>query len=121
MIVYRLETTDGRGAYHHLVEVNESILVRCHSDHPSPEEDGMPRNKWNSNYIFGFASMDDLHAWFPKELMMPMHRCDLQLTQYDVPDRHVCRGRTQLAFDAYEGDEIDRRPLIELAKEYSRE
>ena len=71
--------------------------------------------KWDSRYVFGFKNLDDMYRWFPRRLMMTMHRCDLMLTTYEVPDTYVCLGRTQLAFDCYEATEVDRQPLTELA------
>lgn len=117
MRIFRLEDRHGDGVYSSRVPYE--ILSRCEKmgiHHHDPESDGMPYRNWGANHYFGFESMDALHRWFPKPMMMPLHQHGIFLVVYEVDECYVCKGRTQLAFIMDHATEVDRQPLNDLAR-----
>jgi len=115
VIVFRLEGPDGRGPYHTLSETDKRklrslyTLTRLGSCHPSPQED-FGRNSYNGERFFagehkhlryGFASMEQVRAWFPPECRRTLARYwKVRLYRLKLrANAHIFVGAKQVAFN----------------------
>lgn len=118
MIVYRLETEAGLGAYsipkprpynyntpsYLTMEVND-YRGNKNTPHPAPAEDGLSRseNEWHAidhDEYCGFESLDQLQAWFYIDDHDPgaLDRLGLRVAAYKVHGRYVRKGGRQVVF-----------------------
>ena len=97
MMVWRVQTEDGRGPYQSSV-YGKWRTPPSHHGCPMPQMDGM--DGWTREHIFGFASREQLLEWFPLDGHCSMGEAGLYEAIYEVPEEHVVRGRTQLCFRA---------------------
>lgn len=117
MRIYRIEDSRGLGPYH-----ESSPMLRVWrwgaegpfdiaGKHPSPDHDSGLRNWWLAHVTrapdeetldairFGFASLEQLHAWFYNDdWFTSMDKNGFHLRIYDVSDDNVIKGRAQVIF-----------------------
>lgn len=104
MIVYRVENSEGLGPYR-----GHGWHPTRHMDkvtHPNPNwDEGMVEewhrrvgNHYDSQYVFGFESMDQLNAWFNDQEMSDLMVFGYSIVAFEVADSDVIIGRKQLAF-----------------------
>lgn len=102
MLVYRVETEDGKGPYRGMTGHPDPEfhyrLARNHSDyaHPAAEVDGIDVWKLDLSYACGFGSLEALYTWFG-DAMYKLESVGFRLNIFDAPD--VEEGRNQLMFD----------------------
>lgn len=101
--IYRFEDAAGIGMYGFPFALNN--LQR--SRHPAPESDeplmASLEREWchvfSSRNRFGFASLEQLHAWVPyKKWLRGLHADGLFLTEYLCKDADVFLGESQAIF-----------------------
>lgn len=113
MLVYRIEDTQGFGAFNGLAYIHDSrvpgdIRRSCY-DGPSAygeAQRGYPaiqdafRNNPTGRYRFGTKSLDQLREWFFNPAgCVAMGNAGGLLVTYEVPEEHVAMGSQQLVFD----------------------
>lgn len=129
MLFYRVE---------HKTKVNESIptvnvgpyactkLAKLLTDdmyepeiHPTPDSDPLLRDFWEtcwrkSNYVFGFASLTSLHAWFFSEVGKRLADEEGlgRIGIYQVADEHFHKGQFQAIALASELTLIETKPCV---------
>lgn len=105
MLVWRVEDDTGGGIYHSggWVVLFESDFGT--SQHPTPGSDYVLSPKWNkiavtdkTKYRFGFASEEQLNAWFHPDIQDEILSNGFHINQYEVPDEDVLVGDKQAAF-----------------------
>lgn len=114
MKVYRVEDDEGGGPYsgkhHRKVEIAYPKDAQVYW--PVPCEDGLsdvPRD-----YVYGFASMKQVRAWFGSKGRRALAKLGFGLTVFDVDAKSVRRGYHQVAFHKDEAQPIKRLDLATL-------
>jgi hypothetical protein len=117
MLVYRIEDVNGGGIYRgdfsgqnpmgtwsserHPAPRNDSLLVHHINNTRGSRELTLEISDWveHHNYIFGFASPEQLRAWVYEDLWITqMQRRGFRLTVLEVEDNDVLVGHTQCIF-----------------------
>lgn len=124
MRIYRIEK-DGQGPFRRndggslvyeaiamLVATSEGDLIglldfwdpRSPYRHPGPESDvpgwrALSDACQSDPYVCGFASMDQLLAWFDSEAVRgAMHELGAEVLEYEIDESHVLKGGCQVVF-----------------------
>lgn len=109
--IYRIEhVKTARGPYNH-GDIPDSdadgVMVARYDcedrreqthEHPTPSEDGIYDFERGVHYS-GFASMEDLLAWFDQEFLDDVRPHGFHVRKYKVHEDHVLVGHTQVAFE----------------------
>ena len=98
MMVWRVQTEDGRGPYQPPTSSRWRSSTPTSHGCPLPYSDGM--DGWSMEHIFGFASRQQLLEWFPPQDHDSLGSAGLHEAIYEVPEEHVVRGGVQLCFRA---------------------
>lgn len=119
MLVYRIETEGGTGAYF-LQDENGAYRLNRTIDpdkHPVPWDDPdldsfyMMDSQWDCrkcSIVFGFASLEQYNEWFTDE-MREIVRPFTKLSVYDAAD--VLLGEKQLVFNLETAQLMERREI----------
>lgn len=99
MVVYRVETEDGMGAY----RAYAASWAHCSDNHPDPVRDGIFKDYEEKNrcedYYYGFFNLYDCINWFFLDWLQSWYILDtVYVYAYEVDDALVKRGETHLAF-----------------------
>jgi hypothetical protein len=129
MLVYRVETADGKGPYNGwgFGDMTEAQMNRhmdmstAHSNkrtHPTPQVDRVwqknPQSKrFGDGYLFGFGSRADLTAWFGG-WGEHLADCGYRVNVYRVPLRSVIAGRNQVAARKFNMTPLRSLPITKL-------
>lgn len=142
MLVYRIETDEGKGVYS--AGYGHKYTAAALSDngrdlwHPSPDEEPaikdfwegtkLSRNKriaWQNKgrwaWYCAFESMDQLLEWFPKEGLYQMwnammrHGRTGQIVTYKIPANQVKRGDRQVIFLLEKAEKVSSIALERFA------
>lgn len=121
MLVYRIETAQGVGAFQAGLTHAHDRAVRVHTyrscyDGPSPEASGLPRAPYDGSSRFGCHSLEQLRAsWFfdPKGCAAMAAQGGF-LSTYEVDDAAVQTGSQQLVFDIRRAKLVERVPACAL-------
>ena len=114
MRVFRVETTIGEGPYRHAGVGSELCKRHCgNAHHPGPfddrnvEGDRLINFLWQDrSFVFGFASLEQLLAWFVEELeLLAQH--EFVVSVYE--SSQVVYGKFQVIF-------IKESPSVETIK-----
>jgi hypothetical protein len=110
--VYRVETVDGRGAYRATFNphVGRTTDEFGNDRIPAPREDGL--SGFTRDHYFGFASVEQLQAWFTRADRANLHECGLSMSVYLVDPDDVKYGRKQVCFVRHKARLVERLPLI---------
>lgn len=104
MNIYRVETSAGVGPYNDIASPTtiSDALFKAHArdggHHPGPWGD-IPSFKEGGVYKFGFASKEQLNAWFGPEAREILKRAGYVVGVYKVDGRALKRGAHQIAFN----------------------
>lgn len=121
MKVWRVAGQDGKGFY--FTEVNGTVMSSAVSkmigrdissmtdQHPRPDDDGI-QNVTTSDH-FAFASLEQLHAWFDKEMFIASCKQGALLEIWEVEERYVKKGRKQVCFHRKKAKRIE---VVKLEK-----
>lgn len=98
--VYRVEHFDGRGAY---FSSTYDVAMDGHTNEhrPCPWEDGLADFE---EYHFGFASREQMLAWWDASHLKRLVECGCRIAQYAVDAAYVQHGRRQVVFNRYEAE-----------------
>lgn len=100
MLVYRVEK-DGIGPYRH-DNVDENLWSKLYSHddrRPGPYRDGIKNiEKVRYDIHFGFKDIESLKIWF-KGARSALRKNGFNLVIYEVPNKWVCVGNTQVGFN----------------------
>ena len=107
MLVYRIEDEDGKGMYHSSKAISMEVDERKHKE---PCSDSLLAPVWLSlstgsreTFVFGFASIEQLRNWvYDDDWLYKLHETGFILSVYDVPDKDVIAGHTQVMFLRFE-------------------
>jgi len=107
--VYRVEHFDGRGAYH---SGTYDVAMDGHtSEHrPGPWEDGLSDF---GNLHFGFASREQMLAWWDERQLKQLVEHGCRIAQYAVDVAYVMFGGRQVVFDRYEAELVAAEVEVE--------
>ncbi len=112
MIVYRVETQEGRDVYFSTRDDEWEQAIEAHRSgnhqHPCWRDDGM-ESTYNHSMIFGFASPEQMKAWFNGTERLYMATFGLLCSCY-VTSR-VSLGHNQLAFYREDATLLWQKPL----------
>jgi hypothetical protein len=105
MIIYRVEDCEGGGPYNGKRKdaVRDALphlfcgFDECPDRHPMPHAD-IPNWDRYSGYHFGFASFDQLAAWFTPGERDTLRGLGFGIAVYAVPADYVMQGGRQAAF-----------------------
>lgn len=116
MIVYRVETSLGKGPYYYDQPQAKDweIAIEHHREgdeqHPSMYDDGALYADWKFGMIFGFASIDACCAWFNGTERLFLSTFGHFLSAYEVSGK-IAMGKKQLAFDRKSAELLWQKPL----------
>lgn len=104
MLVYRLQDEIGQGPY--WAGAADGFDLWNTETHPSPQQDiGFHKD----GYIYGFANLRQYREWFHEEKWNKhFQERGFTVCVYDVPNRHVFEGWSQVSFLCCTGKIIDR-------------
>jgi len=116
MIVYRVETSLGKGPYYYEQPHSDEweIAIAHHREgdeqHPSMHDDNTMVEDWDWHMIFGFASIDDCRAWFNGAERLFLSTFGHFLSAYEVSGK-IAIGHKQLAFHRANAKLLWQKPL----------
>jgi hypothetical protein len=127
MIVYRIEDSNGYGAFHSLSYAHDDFALQEDvpqaMSHPAPRSDAERGTELAAFYRGGFAddrfrfgcrSKHQLRLWFRSEKGRgAMAQYGGVMVTYYVPDEHVKRGRYQVAFNIDKASRLSSVPANE--------
>ena len=99
--VWRIEDDEGAGPYDSGLGWDELYHHQHSVRHPAPGAEGEP---WfrkcgvSRDYVFGFTSLEQFHAWFSPEDIEAIYYKGFILRTYEVEEEHIMRGERQCAF-----------------------
>lgn len=107
MKLFRVIGKDGHGFYFSEiapdVKLSDSVskaIGRDISDfseqHPKPEVDGI--KDFSEDYVFAFSSLQQMHAWFDKDMFNASVAFDAKVEVWSVDATHVKIGNRQVCF-----------------------
>jgi hypothetical protein len=109
MLVYRVEDSEHGGPYNGSMKGSVRCelvhLFACMGDHemrhPTPYEDipGWRDVTGRERFHFGFASLEQLRAWFSEHERSTLRRLGFGVAVYNVEPEHALTGMRQVAFD----------------------
>jgi hypothetical protein len=119
MRVWRVAGKDGKGFYFTEVKpgtvmssaVSEMIgrdISSMTDQHPRPDDDGILNVRKTDH--FAFSSLDQLHAWFDRDMFIASCKQGALLEIWEVDERHVKKGRKQVCFHRKKAE------LVEVVK-----
>ncbi len=133
-LVWRVQSTDGRGLYvgrplNCTDEMNYDPNDKDKDEfarmrHPCPADDyelapqweSLRRNGIHDMYIFGFLNPEQLLSWvYKEEWHEEIHNAGFKVYVFEVPDEYVCTGATQACFYGYHATLISVVDIIDLA------
>lgn len=110
MLIYRVENSNGIGPY-----TNEDNLMQKHTysgnpKQPEPGEDFTLRLAMTAKfkdlelpekYKFGFCSLEQARKWiYKKSWCNSLRNNGYRLVAFEVPDKYVLSGRSQVVYDS---------------------
>lgn len=142
MLVYRIETDEGKGVYSagYGFKYTAAALADDINEpwHPSPEEEPTLRSFWEGDklsrkakltwpdkgrreWFCAFESLEQLLEWFPKEGLYMMWNAMMRngrtgrIVTYKVPANQVKRGDKQVIFKLDKAEEVSSLALERFA------
>jgi hypothetical protein len=118
MLVYRIEDATNEGPYNGPLRIEAREALPClgagicevEARHPMPCDDiPLWDCKRSEAMRFGFASLEQLHAWFNAEERETLSGIGFSLATYDAGD--VLPGGRQVAFNFYTAKRVSTQPL----------
>jgi hypothetical protein len=112
MKVYRFENANRQGPYHYSFQRQSTSYIydwmrREHNNQtqPCPWDDQGMKSAWINlpgrkadEYIFGFASMEQLTSWFNPDEQAALTNMGAKLREFEVDPANVIIGEKQVAF-----------------------
>ena len=99
MIVYRVETVNGKGPY---IEGNAPKILYDASTHPACRNDELPGcnnyKKLEDKHYWGFRTIEQLHDWF-HYIYDKFERRSYVVAIYNVSKDYVLEFKSQLVFE----------------------
>ena len=103
VIVYRVEDSDGFGYKRSLDSGIGSLICVDYEGYekrrPLPGEDGIDLNSLDSEWFFGFESLDMLNSWFSLNERNAGAFLGAKILLIEVAECRLVKGSRQLAFD----------------------
>ena len=115
VIVYRVEDSDGFGYKHSLDSGIGSLIcidyVGYEQRRPLPGDDGIDLDNLDSEWFFGFESLEMLKSWFSLNERNAGAFLGGKILLIEVAERHLVKGCRQLAFDNRFARTVAAHPL----------
>jgi hypothetical protein len=112
VLVYRMEAEkDGDGPF---CKVSFYTNHKGHNPNDGlfPWKDGIAETP--STHYFGCRTLDDLRGWFHEDHCFDLAEHDFCLSIYEVEDRDVVVGGTQVIFRKSTAKLVDQRPAVSI-------
>lgn len=102
MMVFRMETYEGRGPYNggaYCIAANDDLEGTHYQ--PAPPQDPYLADKVDrihNDDVFGFVSLEQIFAWWSDQTIKNLEGCNFRLWVFEVDENFVMQGRHQCVF-----------------------
>lgn len=124
MLIYRIEASDGTGAFKWLVgQAMGKVALAGFTEpdpyrHPDPSQCDVLRDIFKvwSDWHFGFDTKQKLLSWFDSErIRVAMHELGGRVVVYECPDEHCVVAPEQMMFLKSKARVVDTLPIPTIA------